>query len=264
MAKISVITGTSRGIGKALALELAQRGLTVFAISQNENPLKDLQKLNPDKINIIPADITTDAGQAKIQAALQDVKIDYLINNAGIIHPIGLLHHASNNAIRKLFETNLLAPIFLTNSLISRFNAEGARILNMTSVAGDEAVAGIGAYCAAKAALNIWTATLKNELPSYIVSADVIPGEVDTDMQNDLRNAPIKIFPLATEFQEAKKQKTLIPASICAEFLANILLKTSPKEFSNKKWNIYHDYDKPIPQPLNKKKLAKKQGETDR
>ncbi len=252
-----MITGTSRGIGHALTLELVNRGLTVFAISQNENALKDLQKFNPDAIKIISADITTQDGQEKIQTALHHMKIDYLINNAGIIHPIGLLHHASQHEIRKLFETDLLAPIFLTNSLISQFNTEGARILNITSVAGDEAVAGIGAYCAAKAALNIWTATLKKELPSYIAAADVIPGEVDTDMQGNLRNASKEEFPLAIEFEEAKKQKTLIPASICAEFLANILLNTTYKEFSMKKWNIYRDYDKPIPQPLNKKKLAK-------
>ena len=103
----------------------------------------------------------------------------------------------------------------------------------------------------------MWTAGLKLELPPHLVAATVIPGEVDTHMQNDLRDAPLNQFPLAAEFQAAKQQNTLIPAAACAEFLADILLDTTAKEFVNKNWNIYQDYHKPIPEPLNKRKLAK-------
>ena len=256
MTQFAVITGASRGIGRALTLELTSRGLTVIAISQNETALQSLKALNPEKIKVISADITTVIGREKILNTLRDVKINFLINNAGIINPIGALHKASEIEIRKLFETNFLAPIFLTNAFIPHFHESDGRILNVTSVAADEAVPGILAYCTSKSALNMWTAGLKKELPSNIVAADVIPGEVATDMQGDLRSAPVDSFPLATEFKEAEKHGTLIRVAVCAEFLSDVLLKTTPEKFSSKKWNIYHDYNKPIPQPFNKKKLA--------
>ena len=257
MNKIAVITGASRGIGQALAIELAARKIMVIAISRDEKQLQSLQALNKENIKIIAADITHEQDRNIILDALKNFKINFLINNAGIIHPIGPLHQATENEIKKLFETDLLAPIFLTNSLISYFHPEGGRILNITSVAAKEAVPGIVAYCAAKTAFNMWTAGLKLELPRHIVATTVIPGEVDTHMQGDLRGAPLSQFPLAAEFQAAKQHHTLIPATTCAKFLADILLDTTAEEFVNKNWNIYRDYHKHIPEPLNKKKLAK-------
>lgn len=256
MNEIAIITGASRGIGHALAIELASRGVTVVAISRNTVALNELSSANPEKIQIITADITKERDQERILSTFCDQKINFLINNAGTINPIGALHKAAKHDIRQLFETNLLAPILLTNTLIPYFHQSGGRILNITSVAGNTVVPGVVAYCSSKAALNMWTAGLKQELPPHIVATDVIPGEVDTEMQQTLRSAPLAQFPLADEFKEAKQQNTLIPISICADFLADILLKTSPQEFSNKRWNIYQDYNKKIPQPLNKKKLA--------
>ena len=257
MTKTAVITGASRGIGRALALELVSRELMVVAISQNEMLLQSLKESSSERIIIIAADVTTAVGQSNILETLQNIKLDFLINNAGTINPIGPLHKSSIQDIKRLFETNVLAPIYLTNSLIPNFHENGGRILNITSVAGDEAIPGILAYCASKSAFNMWTSGLKKELPENIIATDVIPGEVETSMQADLRQAPLDKFPLAVEFQEAKQQDTLIPAAVCAEFLADILLQTTPEVFSSKTWNIYCDYNKPIPLPLNKKKLAK-------
>jgi short-subunit dehydrogenase len=255
MSKVTVITGASQGIGRALAIELASRGLIVIAISRNKHALHDLESTYSQKIKPIVADITTDHGLEVILSILHGRKINFLINNAGVIQPIGLLHQAKKLEIKKLFETNVLAPILLTNALIPYFHDKAGRVLNITSVAANEAVPGVLAYCISKAALNMWTAGLKIELPAHIVAAEVIPGEVDTAIQGELRDSPIEQFPLCVEFQKAKQQHTLIPAATCAEFLADLLLNTTPEEFSSKRWNIYQDFHKPIPQPLNKQKL---------
>lgn len=259
MSQTAVITGASSGIGRALALELASRDLIVIAIARNVKELTELKNQFPDKIKIIPADITSEAGLDTIKLEIDGLSINYLIHSAGIISPIGLLHEALKADVRKILETNLLAPIVLTQILLPLFNKGAGRILNITSVAAEAAVSGVGAYCISKAALNMWTQVLQTELPKTIAVTEVIPGEVDTSMQKNLRDVPSEQFPLAIEFQEAFSKQTLIPASICAEFLADLLLNTEPEEFSGKKWNIYKDYHKAIPLPLNKDKLNDKQ-----
>ena len=144
--KIAVITGASRGIGRALAIELASRKIMVIAISRDEEQLQSLQALNKENIKIVAADITHAQDRNIILDELKNFKINFLINNAGIIHPIGPLHQSTENEIKKLFETDLLAPIFLTNALIPYFHTEGGRILNITSVAAEEAVPGLVAF----------------------------------------------------------------------------------------------------------------------
>lgn len=258
MPAIAVITGASSGIGRALTLELVSRELIVIAIARNGEELGHLQKQFPDRIKIIPADITTEVGLNQITQGISNLNINYLVHCAGIVSPLGLLHEASSAALRTAIETNLLAPIVLTQALLPMFNKESGRILNITSVAAEEAVSGVGAYCITKSALNMWTRVLQNELPKHILATEVIPGEVDTSMQRDLREAPLEKFPLATEFQEAYRNETLIPAAACADFLADLLLKTGAKEYSGKKWNIYKDYHKEVPLPLNKDKLSDK------
>ncbi|WP_131795002.1 SDR family NAD(P)-dependent oxidoreductase [Fluoribacter gormanii] len=255
MSEVALITGASSGIGRALALELASKDITVIAIARNDDELIKLRDKNPSKIKIITADITTDMGLIKIGEALNGLKINYLIHSAGIISPLGLLHQAKPSDVKKIIETNLIAPILLTQKTLPFFSKAGGRILNITSVASEQAVPGAGAYCITKSALNMWTQVLQTELPPEIVATDVIPGEVDTGMQKNLRECSVEQFPLAIEFQEAYREKTLIPPSVCADFLALLLLKTTPEEFSAKRWNIYKHYTKRIPLPLNKEKL---------
>ncbi|WP_454781846.1 SDR family NAD(P)-dependent oxidoreductase [Legionella sp. WA2022007384] len=257
MSHVALITGASSGIGQALALELASQDITVIAIARNNDELLKLKDKNPDKIKIISTDITTDKGLNKIGAGLKGLKINYLIHNAGIIAPLGSLNEANPSDVKKIIETNLIAPILLTQNVLPFFTKQGGRILNITSVAAEKAVPGAGAYCITKSALNMWTQVLQTELPAEIVATDVIPGEVDTGMQKNLRECPVEQFPLATEFQEAYKEHTLIPPAVCADFLAFLLLKTTPDEFSAKRWNIYKHYPKEIPLPLNKEKLNK-------
>ncbi|KTD71167.1 MULTISPECIES: SDR family NAD(P)-dependent oxidoreductase [Legionella] len=255
MSQIAMITGASSGIGQALTLELVSQGVTVIAIARNNTELLKLKDKHSEKIRIIPADITTDESLKRIVNEIKNLKINYLIHNAGTISPLGSLHQAAADDIKKIIETNLIAPILLTQSVLPYFSTKDGRILNITSVAGETAVLGAGAYCISKSALNMWTRVLQIELPHGIVATDVIPGEVDTGMQKNLRECPVEQFPLAVEFQEAYQEKTLISPAVCAEFLAFILLKTTPKEFSEKRWNIYKHHTKPIPLPLNKEKL---------
>jgi benzil reductase ((S)-benzoin forming) len=259
MHKIAVVTGASSGIGYALSLELAGRGVVVVAIARNKEALEKLQEQSPESIHPLVADVTCETGLDAIISKINGQKINYLINCAGIVSPLGPLNDASDAELRKTMETNIIAPMLLTKKLIPFFNLSvDSRILNITSVSGKLALGGAGAYCISKAALNMWTSILQIELEQYGISVTtVIPGEVDTGMQGALRDAPQEAFPLATEFQEAKAKNTLIPPAICAHFLASLLLDVPKEQYSTKEWNIYTDYTaNPLPAPLNKDKLA--------
>src|SRR5438105_9880949 len=239
MDKIAVITGASRGIGFSLALELAKREITVIAISRNETQLDKL-KSTSSKINTLCADINDPTDQQKIVDEFSKYpSIHYIVNNAGIITPTASISTLSNENIRRILETNLISPILLTNELIPHIKEEG-RVLNITSVAANMPIPGLGSYCISKAGINMWTEILKCELKNRpIFATNVIPGEVDTDMQKDLREATVDNFPLAAEFNEAYKHKTLIPPAVCASFLTWLLLDTKNEDFIDKEWNIY-------------------------
>lgn len=101
------------------------------------------------------------------------------------------------------------------------------------------------------------------ELQSHeILSTYALPGEVDTAMQENLRVAPLERFPMASEFQKAKDQQTLIPANISASFLAWLLLETEDEVFGSKEWSIYDKshhaswLGESLPMPMDKQKLS--------
>jgi len=263
MDKIAVITGASRGIGYALALELAAKNISVVAIARSEEDLTNLKHQFPDRINIIVADLSAAAGRFKaIQEILRLGNIQYLIHNAGIITPIAPLQALSEEDIRQILETNLLSPILFTKQLLPSMNRE-SRILNVSSVAAHQSIPGLGSYCISKAGINMWTNILRQELQeNNIFVTSVIPGEVDTPMQQNLRDASFDYFPLVNEFNEAYRHDALIPATICASFLAWLLLDTTEEHFLEQEWNIYdeshHQYwlRQKLPLPLNKQKIS--------
>lgn len=263
MRKTSVITGASRGIGYALTLALAKNGDHVFAVARNEADLLELQSHSLENITVVVADLTTESGRAKLLAAIGETKIDYLVNNAAIIIPLEPLQQYSEVEIRRIFETNIISHMILTNALIR--NLVDGRILNITSVAAECAIPNLSGYCITKAAMNSWTAQLQLELAQYhIAVAGVIPGEVDTAMQGSLRDAPAESFPLSTEFQRAASEHTLISPHVVALFLKWLLKAVPEKDFqSTASWNIYDKWHRQqwigshqLPLPLNQEKLG--------
>lgn len=261
MLKTAIVTGASTGIGHALSIELAKRNIQVVAIARQQEVLNKLRNEYPNQIQIITADISCDDGRKNIIRLLETTEINYVIHNAGIVSPLGELKNATEPELRQILETNLIAPILLTNQLFPQLSKKHCRILNISSCSAYQASPGLGAYCITKAGINMWTEILKIEFQKYgIEIATVVPGEVDTPIQKILREISPEIFSLATEFQEAAEKNTLIPGHLCASFLAWLLLHTTCDEYSNREWNIYDETHHPywlrenLPLPLNKLK----------
>lgn len=168
--QVAVITGASDGLGKSIALELAEKGCNVVIIGRDKNKLSQV-KSDVIKFNVSCMDIVCDVSVPEdVNSAIEKViatfdRLDILINNAGI-WASGQLEAHSTEKIKSLFATNTLGTIYMTKSAIVHMkNQKQGQILNVMSIASVEAKDAYGIiYTATKHALKGFTDTLKDEL----------------------------------------------------------------------------------------------------
>ncbi len=184
MSKTIVITGANRGIGFAMAKICSQRGDTVYALCRKSSP-----QLNTLDVNVIEnVDIATNGGINQAKSALNNIKIDLLINNAGILRDESL-DQFNQETMTEQFSVNALAPLAFTQALLSNFTA-GSKIAFITSRMGsitDNTSGGRYGYRMSKAALNIGAMSLARDLTAEQIAIGIYhPGYVQTDMVNTL------------------------------------------------------------------------------
>ena len=243
MKDIAVITGGGTGIGKALAIELAQKhDMDVLIIGRRLHPLQETANAQPDKITYCAADVGTESGREKILKCItHDLNIKFLVQNAAILGPVKSIADLKLEDWRNHMAINVEGPLFLSQLLLPKMN--NSRILHISSGAAHRALAGWAAYCSSKAALFMLYQVMNIELNERnIYVGSVRPGVVDTPMQILLRKSDPEAFPDLPLFNQYNEEGKLIPIETVAQFLAGILLKTDNKEFSEKEWDIYRDY----------------------
>ncbi len=185
---VALITGASRGLGLALAHQLAQRGWTLIIDARGANALETARAELSQQTQVIalPGDVTEAAHRQALVDAVSSVgKLDTLINNASMLGPSPqpLLLAYPLAVLEQVYRTNVLAPLALIQGL-RPFLKEGARILNITSDAGVEAYAGWGGYGSSKAALEQLSHILAAENETWRVYW-VDPGDMRTQMHQD-------------------------------------------------------------------------------
>ena len=191
--KIAVVTGGSRGIGRAICLRLASLGATVM-VNYVSNPAAAEEtvqsiraaggKAEPVQFNVAVA--------AEIEAAFKNIidahgRVDILVNNAGITRD-GLLMKMKDEQWDEVLNTNLKG-VFLCTKAVSRamMKQRWGRIINITSVIGFAGNAGQANYAAAKAGIVGFTKSVAKELASRGITVNgVAPGYIVTDMTRDL------------------------------------------------------------------------------
>ena len=176
----ALITGASRGLGRALARALAAAGYRLIADARDGEALAAaLAGLDARRI---AGDITDPAHRAELARAAAD-GLDLLVNNAGTLGaaPLPALADYPLGELRDSFEANVVAPLALTQLLLPMLRSRAGAVLNITSDAAVEAYAGWGGYGAAKAALEQASNVLAaEELTVRVWWAD--PGDLRTDM----------------------------------------------------------------------------------
>lgn len=221
-----IVTGTTRGIGRALAKEIINRGYRLFSLSRQ-----------PDSRSGPHRNFHCDLGQSDQVREVMDRLIKavdpadcnelVLINNAGILEPMRPLKNIKDDEISVHLNTNLIAPV----QLISQFvfatpdSITSRRIINITSGAAHHAYAGWSLYCASKAALNMITACVcleeKGSSAPVRICA-VAPGVVDTDMQRQIRDARPEYFPMQQRFIKMQAEGNLSRPEKAAEMILDL------------------------------------------
>jgi short-subunit dehydrogenase len=182
-----VVTGASRGIGAALATELAARGAQVVLVARSAEPLG---KLAAELGGVaFPADLA-DASviEPLVRRIEVDGPIDVLVNNAGI-DLTGDLVSTPSDDIARLVAVNLCAPMLLCRAVIPGMRDRGrGHILNVSSLAGTNAVPGLAPYSASKAGLSHFTAGLRADLKGTPITTTLAQiGTVEGTMVDSLR-----------------------------------------------------------------------------
>jgi 3-oxoacyl-[acyl-carrier protein] reductase len=186
--KVAVVTGGSRGIGRAICLELAQRGAqVVFSYAGNEDAARETEALCApfSAVRGVRADVTdADAVKALMDTVVKEFgRIDILVNNAGITRD-NLTMLLKEEDFDQVLATNLKGA-FLCSKAVCRpmMKQKYGRIVNMSSVVGLRGNAGQVNYAASKAGLIGLTKSLAKELASRNITVNAVaPGYISTDM----------------------------------------------------------------------------------
>jgi NAD(P)-dependent dehydrogenase (short-subunit alcohol dehydrogenase family) len=181
-----LISGASRGIGRATALRLARAGWTVYATVRQAADGEALVAEAGDAIRPLQLDITDDAQIAALEAALPE-RLDALVNNAGIVVS-GPLESLSADELRQQFEVNVVGAVALTNLVLPRLRAARGRIVFVSSLSGKVSTPMTGAYNASKFAIEAIADAWRLELRRWGIEVVLVePAMTDTDLW---RNAP--------------------------------------------------------------------------
>jgi NAD(P)-dependent dehydrogenase (short-subunit alcohol dehydrogenase family) len=184
--RTAIVTGASRGLGRALAQALAERGwrLVVDARTAGELEVARAQLAGLTDVTAIAGDVADSWHRAALLEAAGE-RIDLLVNNASTlgVSPLPPLADYPAAELEHVLRVNTVAPLVLAQAALAKM-APGARIVNVTSDAAVEAYPGWGAYGASKAALEQLSAVLAAERPDLRVYA-VDPGDMNTRMHQD-------------------------------------------------------------------------------
>ncbi|CAG7621588.1 Benzil reductase ((S)-benzoin forming) [Paenibacillus solanacearum] len=232
---ITIITGVSRGIGEALAKQLLGPDRKVIGIGRSDHPeLADLAGQAGGAYMFYPCDLKqADAAEAVMGQIFGAIAPDQaasvtLLNNAGVLEPIGPIQEASVSQLTDHVQVNLLAPMVLIAAFIRHTKGWSVprTVVNISSGAAKKPYAGWSAYCATKAGLDMLTRSIaaeQGEGEQAVKLISIAPGVVDTGMQEMIRSTPKEKFPDVDRFIDLKQTASLYTPDEAADRIVRFL-----------------------------------------
>lgn len=228
ITQLTIITGASRGMGLAMAQQLIGARHKLLCISRGSSDAlaqaadqagADLTQWQADLADATP--VAACLGQWLANQPAPEISSVTLINNAGVIPPIVPLHAADPLELVRALRVGLEAPLVMTAAFLAATRAWTAKrqVLNISSGLGRHPMASQSAYCAAKAGMDHFTRCLAQDEARQANGARVCalaPGVIDTDMQQQLRNARPLDFPDQASFAKLKQTGQLTSAQDAA------------------------------------------------
>jgi NAD(P)-dependent dehydrogenase (short-subunit alcohol dehydrogenase family) len=231
-AALYIVTGSSRGLGAAIAEQLLQPGHRLLCMARRANDgLAELASRRGASLEQWQVDL---AAPATVAARLDDwlcaldgtsIASAALINNAGVLSRMGPIDATTSDDLANALRVGLEAPMLLTASFLRQTRGWAAprKVLNISSGLGRRAMAGSASYCAAKAGLDHFsrcTALDEAARPNGARIVSLAPGVIDTDMQSELRAGDPADFPDRANFVNLKTAGQLVrPAETAARVL---------------------------------------------
>ncbi|WP_318614147.1 SDR family NAD(P)-dependent oxidoreductase [Sporosarcina sp. YIM B06819] len=217
---VFIVTGASKGIGLELATQLRSKGNKVIGIART---------VPADVEDFVCADLAQTGSLTELIVSLIDENRKMatsftLMNNAGMVDPIGLIGSISAEDMTTAMAVNLTAPMILSNAFIAKLKdfTGTKRIVNISSGAGRNAYEGWGTYCTTKAGLDHFSRVVALEQTNIAYPVDIVsiaPGIIDTGMQETIRASQEEVFPLLKRFIDYKEQGLLSTAEQTAKKL---------------------------------------------
>lgn len=225
--KAIIISGVSRGLGKAFFDILKDKNYYLICISRSFVDYQNEQAELDNNIEIIKLDLDSINDlilKLKHNVTLNKCNFDELIfiNNAGVISPIGKVGIIDEKDIKKSMNINFVSPVLITNYLSAFCSKNQIRfkIINITTGAADKPFEGWSVYCSTKSATKMFLRVIEKEKGAVIENID--PGVLNTGMQKEIRNATKSNFPLISYFQSLEKENKLEePSQVALSILKN-------------------------------------------
>lgn len=190
-----LVTGAARGLGAAMAVALAERGIEPILLGRSRESLERLRERTSRILGHAVRTVAADVGdwqsvqRAVDEALAPNAALRGLINNAGVIDPIAHVENSDPAQFAANIQVNLIGAYHMMRACLPRMATDGV-IVNMSSGAAQAEHAGWSAYAASKAALERLSATLAAERPDLRVYA-IRPGVTDTGMQEAIRASSV-------------------------------------------------------------------------
>ncbi len=223
---VYIVTGVSRGLGKAIVEQLLQRGDKVIGIGRSSD-------FEHNNFSFLQCDLNAlhEIHLLEFETFKEPVT---LINNAGVIGEINRISNKKEHDLSNVLQINTVAPFEILTKVYNKMeNKNDFSLVNISSGAANRAIPSWSVYCASKAALNMLSENFfleERELGCSPRVYSVSPGVIDTDMQAEIRSTEPSNFSSHRNFVHLKKNNELFSANEAANRLLNLLSLPYPEE----------------------------------
>jgi len=227
MTTLTILTGTTRGLGAAMAAQLAASGGSFVTLSRKtSSALAEIASVNGTDLTQIDVDLANTASVKSAASQLIPLLSRHsrvrLIHNAGVVTPIAQSQDLTNlEAINDAFHVNITSAIFLTAQVLSHTpQALDRRVMLISSGAGRNVSSGWAVYCATKAAMDRYAEAAQLDQGTRARIVSMAPGVIDTPMQETIRATSKNDLPSLERFIGFKENKQLAdPAAVAQRLL---------------------------------------------